>query len=202
MLHVPRANRRLVPGPVFDVRLWGDAVNTHTLLDDAGRGAVPVSEARFLWNDDALYVRFYASDLDLQIHNQKPDGATWKDDSFTLAFFERDGKQRRITVSATGLVADAVCPADAEDTGDRRCDLRWQSHARAGADYDGTINEIGDRDEEWNIELSIPLRSIGLASGRGARVTFALSRCEVAFDGPRACGRWGSEREPAELVLD
>src|SRR5262249_12108630 len=48
-LHVPRAARRIVPAKHFTVDAWGSSATTHTLLDENGRGAVPVSEARFLW---------------------------------------------------------------------------------------------------------------------------------------------------------
>lgn len=201
-IHIPRATRRLLPSAHFDVRLWQGAFQTHTLLDDAGGGAVPVSEARFLWREDALYVRFYAGDLDLQVYNRKPDGPTWNDDSFTLTFYLSDQSARLITVSATGIMADGRCPADASSLADPRCDLHWQSRARIGFDYDGTLNQLGDHDEEWNIELAIPLRSLGVTKPHGAHIAVALRRCEIAYDGARACGQWGSERAPKKLMLD
>ena len=202
VIHVPRASRRLEPSAHFDVKLWQNAFQTHTLLDATGEGAVPVSEARFLWREDALYVRFYAGDLDLQVHNRKPDGPTWNDDSFTLVVYLTGGSTRRITVSATGVIADGRCPRDSASLADPRCDLHWQSHARIGFDYDGTLNQLGDHDEEWNIELALPLRSLGVTKPRGAHISVALRRCEIAYDGARACGEWGSERAPKALILD
>lgn len=201
-IHVPRAPRRLVPSARFDVKLWQNAFQTHTLLDAAGDGAVPISEARLLWRDDALYVRFYAGDLDLQVHNRKPDGPTWDDDSFTLVVYLLDASTRRISVSATGVVADGSCPRGSDSLADPRCDLRWQSRARVGFDDDGTLNQLGDHDEEWNIELAVPLRALGITKSRGAHLFVALRRCEIAYDGMRACGQWGSERAPMELILD
>src|SRR5580693_5319009 len=49
-LAVTRARSRIHPTGRFDVDAWGGSVNTHTLLDSAGVGAVPVSECRFLWD--------------------------------------------------------------------------------------------------------------------------------------------------------
>jgi len=203
LLRVPRAPHAIVPSTRFDVPTWGSAVSTHTLLDEHGNGAVPVSEARFLWRDGFLYLLFYAGDLDLQIHATRRDGPVWKDDSFTLAFFGPDEKARLITVSATGVVADGICPRTATSLGDVACDLRWTSGIRAAADWDGTINKLGDFDEEWNIQAAIPLRALSSAPlAAGASIEFALTRCEIAYDGRRACGAWGSRAKPAELVLD
>src|SRR5580693_8197548 len=43
-LVVHQARAKIHPTGHFDVKAWGGSSNTHTLLDDAGRGAVPVSE--------------------------------------------------------------------------------------------------------------------------------------------------------------
>jgi hypothetical protein len=207
-LAVPRWDAPLVPTGRFDVKTWSGAVNTHTLRDAAGQGAVPVSEARFLWGKDHLYMFFYAGDLDLQARAKKHDDPVWNDDAVHLEFPVRDGsgnptgQKYVIDVSPTGVLADGVCPVEAADLGQPGCDLSWESHARAGTDYDGTLNKIGDFDEEWAVELAIPLAAIGVrAPLAGKRVPFALRRCEVAHDGPRACGSWGSAATPAVLVL-
>jgi hypothetical protein len=193
----------VVPREHFDVDVWSAAVNTHTLLDENGRGAVPVSEARFLHDSRNLYVAFYAGDLDLQVHATRRDGPTWKDDSLTLAFYEGDGTAVLVTVSATGVVADGLCPADAQDLGDARCHLSWNSHARVAADYDGTLNRLGDFDEEWNVQLAIPLSEISTSTDAKSerRIPFSLRRCEMAHDGPRACGFWGTANHRGELVI-
>ena len=115
-----------------------------------------------------------------------------------------DAKKFVLSVTPTGVASDGVCPADAVDLGDPRCDLRWESHARTGTDFDGTINKLGDFDEEWAVEVALPLASIGLAADGPSpgRVAATIRRCEMAHDGPRACGLWGSPQRPGELVLD
>jgi hypothetical protein len=74
------------------------------------------------------------------------------------------------------------------------------SHTRTGADYDSTLNKLGDFDEEWNIEFAIPLRSLDATPTPGTRVSFTLHRCDMAFDGQRARGDWRKNDSPAELV--
>jgi hypothetical protein len=203
VLGVPRAPAPITPTGHFNVKIWGAAANTHTLLDRQGRGAVPVSEARFLWGDGQLYVFFYAGDLDLQMRATKHDGAVWKDDSVVLTFFAPDGTKRVIQISASGVVADGACPGDANDVGDPRCDRKWESGALAAADHDGTVNKVGDFDEEWAVEVAVPLASLSLRdAGPGTRVPFRVSRCEMAYDGARACGSWGGVRDPGFLVLE
>ncbi|HEX4448248.1 MAG TPA: carbohydrate-binding family 9-like protein [Polyangiaceae bacterium] len=190
-LGVPRSSGPITPAGKFRIAVWSGAPSTGTLLDREGRGAVPVGEARLLWSEGMLYVFFYAGDLDLQAHTTKHDGPVWNDDSVAFAFEAADGKKHVIQVSVTGVIADGVCPGDATGLADPRCDLRWESGARAAIDFDGKLNSIDDRDEEWAVEAAIPLAPLGLVATEGARIPFAVSRCEVAHDGPRACGAWG-----------
>ncbi len=86
VLHVPQARAPFTPQGHFRIGVWEGAPSTGTLRDRAGQGAVPVSEARFLWRDRALYLFFYAGDLDLEAHAARHDGPIWKDDSVELAF--------------------------------------------------------------------------------------------------------------------
>jgi len=210
VLQVSRARSEIHPTGRFDVNAWGGSVNTHTLLDASGKGAVPVSEARFLWGQGNLYVFFYAGDLDIQVRTVKHDGPIWKDDSVTFAFFPPGlpdaGAPSKFVIAATptGVVSDGLCPQDATDLSDERCDLTWESGARVGADFDGTLNTIGDFDEEWAVELSVPLRSIGIdpARRRPVEIAATMRRCEMAHDGPRACGLWGDENRPGVLLLE
>jgi hypothetical protein len=202
LLRVPSASAALVPTGHFDVNVWANAANTHTLLDERGQGAVPVSEARLLWGSGHLYVFFYAADLDLQVRTTKHDGRVWADDGVVLEFPSPGERKFVIDVSPTAVVADGVCPQDAADLGDARCDLHWESGARVGADYDGTINTLGDFDEEWTVEVAVPLASIGVRPPfEAGRIPFSLIRCERAHEGKRACGSWGRSPGPGVLVL-
>jgi hypothetical protein len=191
VIAVPRSAGAITPTGKFRIGVWAGAPSTGTLLDATGHGAVPVSEARLLWSEGMLYVFFYAGDLDLQARVTKRDGPVWNDDSVAFALEGPDGKKRVIQVSVTGVVTDGLCPGDAAGLADPRCDLGWESGVRAATDYDGTLNRIDDRDEEWAVEAAIPLASLGPATPTaGSTVPFSVSRCEMAHDGPRACGSW------------
>jgi hypothetical protein len=199
-LRVPR-----VTGPVkIDAELEGkklweaDVGNTRNFLDDAGRGMVPYTEAKARWGDGKLYLMLYAGDLDLEGTVREPDGDVERDDAFHIELGGPDDV-RVVSVSVLGTVADARCrrtPAG------RTCDRAWQSHAEVAVDRDGTLNKLGDNDEEWVVEMALPFAALGIAApGPGTELPLSIRRCEVARAGKRACGSWGAA-PPGRIVLD
>ena len=198
-LTVPR-----VSGPVkIDAELEGkklweaDVGATGNFKDAAGHGMVPYTEAKARWGDGKLYLMLYAGDLDLEGTVRQRDGALDQDDAFRLELGDsRDA--RVIWVSVLGTLADARCRAAA---GQRTCDARWDSHAQVAVDRDGTLNKVGDNDEEWVIEMSLPLADLGMPdAGPGTRIPFSVQRCEVGHGKQHACGGWGIT-QPAALTL-
>ncbi len=79
----------------------------------------------------------------------------------------------QLAVTAAGIVSPAV------------------PGVRAGKDLDGTIDHPDDEDEEWVIELAIPLAAAGLANPDIA-VPFRASRCDTPKDGVVRCGEWAA----------
>jgi hypothetical protein len=128
------------------------------------------------------------------------DGPVERDDAFHLEF-GRGGEVRVISVSVLGTVADALCrPSRAGVTG-RVCDRSWESQARVAVDRDGTMNKIGDNDEEWVIEMAVPLAALGFADAHtGTQIPFSIHCCEIGHGSSRGCGGWGVE-QPGELAL-
>jgi hypothetical protein len=62
---------------------------------------------------------------------------------------------------------------------------------RAAVDYDeGTLDNPKDDDEEWVVELAIPIEATGMT--RDATRAVRASRCDVPKDGIRRCGSWSS----------
>jgi hypothetical protein len=180
--------------------VWeADTGNTENFVDSGGHGMVPYTAAKVRWGDGKLYFLLYAGDLDLEGKIDKADTPFDKDDSFRLEFSSGDDV-RVVAVSVLGRVYDAICrgPVSA-----RKCDSKWQSHAQVAIDRDGTLNRIHDNDEEWVVEMALPLHDLGIVSpGPGTRIRFAVSRCEVGYDGVHACGGWGKGERTGELALD
>ena len=59
---------------------------------------------------------------------------------------------------------------------------------RAGHDLDGTLDQPADEDEEWVIELAVPLARID-----GATPAFHVRRCDTPKDGSVRCGTWDAQ---------
>jgi hypothetical protein len=198
-LAVPR-----VAGPVaIDAELEGkkvweaDTGATRNFKDGAGHGMVPYTEAKARWGGGQLYLMLYAGDLDLEGTVHEHDGPVERDDAFHLEFGQGD-EVRVISVSVLGTVADALCHPS--PTG-RVCDRGWESHARVAVDRDGTLNKIGDNDEEWVVEMAVPLEALGFADARaGTRIPFSVRRCEIGHGSSRGCGGWGAQPR-GELAL-
>jgi hypothetical protein len=179
-------------------KTWeGDSGATRNFKDVAGQGMVPYTEAKARWGDGKLYLMLYAGDLDLEGKVRAHDGPVERDDAFHLEFGHGD-EVRVVSVSVLGTVADALCRPS--PTG-RVCDRHWNSRARVAVDRDGTLNKIGDNDEEWVVEMAISLAALGFADAHaGTTIPFSISRCEVGHGSSRGCGAWGIKPR-GELTL-
>ncbi|MES1208544.1 MAG: hypothetical protein ABUS79_21605 [Pseudomonadota bacterium] len=199
VLTVPR-----VSGPVtIDAELEGkklweaDVGATGNFKDAAGHGMVPYTEAKARWGAGTLYLMLYAGDLDLEGTVRDRDGTLEGDDAFRLEFGTADDR-RVIWVSVLGTVADARCRRAA---GGDTCDAGWDSHVKVAVDRDGTLNKIGDNDEEWVVEMAVPLASLGVTHPHvGTQLPFSVRRCEVGHGQRHDCGGWGLA-QPAVLTL-
>jgi hypothetical protein len=200
-LHVPRVSARVrINAETEGKPYWGDDSGvTRNFLDDHRQGMVPFTQAKVRWGRGFLYLLLYAGDLDLEGHVTQRDGAVESDDAFHLEF-GRGSEVRVISVSILGTIADALCTSTPSPG--RWCVAAWDSGATVAVDRDGSLNKVGDNDEEWVVEMSIPLAKLGLkAPAPGTRIPFSIRRCEIGHDGRHACGSWGVT--PAgELVLD
>jgi hypothetical protein len=143
----------------------------------SGAPARPYSDARLLWGDGYLYVLLYAADDDIRT----------RDDAFRMRL-SRGGVQFAIEVSAGGVVRDEA--RDARGA----IDPTWRSGAHVSREIDGTPDDARDTDEEWSVEMAVPLASIGMRGQPGESAGFAVERCDTSSRGARVCGGWG-ERE-------
>ena len=60
--------------------------------------------------------------------------------------------------------------------------------ANAGIDRDGTLDNPKDDDEEWVLEIAIPLAKTAFAPGKKVPVKFG--RCDTPKDNIKRCGSW------------
>jgi hypothetical protein len=155
----------------------------------------PFSEVRFVWGDGYLYLSLYASDEDIETHTFEPDGPLWLEDSFRVVFTQGD-VQYAIEVSPEAVVTDSI------RRGGGQWDYSWSSHVHASKEWDGTVNDDRNMDEEWVIEMAVPFESIGLQGRRGETIGFSVHRCDKPKHDPRVCTSWGEGDQKGRLVLD
>lgn len=81
-------------------------------------------------------------------------------------------------------------------------DLKFAAHANgklepapegvnAGIDRDGTLDDTKDEDEEWVLEIAIPLDKTTLKPGH--RESMKAARCDTPLDGVQRCGAWSGQ---------
>ena len=186
VLRVPHA-----PGPIAldgdnDDPGWTRApgpARTGPFAQAGGADARPYSDARLLWGDGYLYVLLYAADDDIQS----------REDAFRLRF-SRSGVEYAIDVSADGAVADTAHDAHGAS------DPTWRSGAHVSREIDGTIDDARDGDEEWSVEMAVPLASLGMKGAAGETAGFAVERFDASRERP--CGQWGEAGEGGRLVIE
>ncbi len=138
--------------------IWRGAVaRTGAFVDASGSPARPHSDARVVEARDELIVALYAADEDIRTTGPLRD-----------VF--------RVTIGATTFEVSANGELRGAPPG-----------TRLGHDLDGTPDDGADDDEEWVIELAIPLASLGLPDHAGGRAPFVVERCDTTRDGSRSC---------------
>jgi hypothetical protein len=60
--------------------------------------------------------------------------------------------------------------------------------ATIGTDRDGSVDDPSNNDEEWVIELAIPIAAAGLSAGEPTNVR--ASRCDTPKHQTTRCGQW------------
>jgi hypothetical protein len=121
-------------------------------------------------------VGLYASDRNIVTAGVDPNGPVWKGDSFHVVF-SKDGVERSFDLGPT---ADGGVLTDGERRSEGAWSYAWQSGARFKVDMDeGTVDNPDDSDEEWVIEMEIPLAALGLEPKPGQHVDVVARRCDV-----------------------
>jgi hypothetical protein len=77
----------------------------------------------------------------------------------------------------------------------------FDAHVSAAIDFDGTPDHPSDDDEEWVVEASIPLASLGMSSGI-TKFGVEISRCDQPHPPSlRLCGSFGDHDHPVAMSL-
>ncbi|MDF1566120.1 MAG: sugar-binding protein [Deltaproteobacteria bacterium] len=147
--------------PVLD-GLLGDAAwqaaPVVTLQRSNGKGRPRhATWARLAWDEANLYVAFEVEDPDIYSTFEKDDDPLYEQEVVEI-FLDADGDGRtynELQVAPSGRRFDARFPARR-----RNMDLSWSSEMRIGRKLEGTLNDDGDEDRGWTVELAIPVERL------------------------------------------
>jgi hypothetical protein len=117
----------------LDEVAWRSPARTGPFVDANGAQAAPYSEARFLRDDNYLYLAMYAADEDIR-----------SSDEFVVELSSPRGHST-VRFTAGGRISPAI------------------AGARAAVDLDGKLDDSSDDDEEWVVEAALPLAAIPFA---------------------------------------
>jgi hypothetical protein len=117
----------------LDEVAWRSPARTGPFVDAAGAQAAPYCEARFLRDDNYLYLAMYAADEDIR-----------SSDEFVVELSSSRGRST-FQFTARGKISPAI------------------AGAHAAVDIDGSLDASDDDDEEWIVEAALPLASIPFA---------------------------------------
>ena len=163
------------------------------LVGANGAEAKPYSDVRLAHENGTLHVVLYASDHDIVTAHAPADGPLWRGDDFHVVF----------THGATSFAIDVdpKCTiTDGKREGQGAWNYAWQSGSKATCDTDGTVDQPGDNDEEWVVDLDIPMASMGIADKDV--VDLSVRRCDIKERGGKPLVEPCPQIQPASLIFD
>jgi len=195
--------------PLVDGRLddaaWDAAPWTEDFVDIRG-GAWPPpplrTRARLLWDDAFLYVGAELEEPHLWATYRDHDAVIYHEHDFEL-FLDPDGDTHdyyELEINALGTVWDLFLTRPYRDDG--AAVNAWEiAGLQSAVALEGTLNNPGDRDEGWSVELALPWTVLAQAARRPAppragdawRLNF--SRVEWHLD--VVAGAYEKRRDPA-----
>jgi hypothetical protein len=154
---IARAEGKIVLDGKATEPAWERAARTAPFVAATGSEASGETRARFLHDDDSLYVLVEVSDPDVASSFKKHDDPLWKEDAIELFIdADRSGKGYvELQVSPRGVTYDSWYQTVRPDG-----DPAWESGMKAAVKVDGTLDKRGDQDKGWTAELQIPLSAV------------------------------------------
>jgi hypothetical protein len=175
--------RRAAKAPVIDGELddmvWKDAAPVVLRGSFDGRQPSLRTEARLAYDDQGLYVAFDVEDPDVWGTLRERDAPIYEQEVVEI-FLDANADGRtynEMQVSPHNVNFDAYFPARRQGM-----DLSWDSGMKTAVKVRGTLDNPGDRDEGWRVEMRIPFERLAEVPNRppkkGERWRFNLYRLE------------------------
>lgn len=166
---------RLAAAPVIDGRpdepAWSAAPWSEPFTDIRGPLADPPrhqTRVRLGWDDDYLYVGAHLDEPHAWATLTERDAVIYHDNDFEV-FIDPDGDNHlygELEINALGTVWDLLLMRPYHDGGPA-IDAWDIAGLKSAVHVDGTLNDPGDVDRGWSVEIAVPWRVLApLAGGR------------------------------------
>lgn len=116
------------------------------------------ARARLLWDEQNLYVFVDVEDPDVHSQYKKQDDPLWKEDVVEI-FIDADRNRRgyvELQVNPRNAHFDAWFPV----TRAKQSHFEWTSGMKSAVQVKGTVDQRGDHDKGWSVEIAIPLADV------------------------------------------
>ena len=124
---------------------------------------VPKTRAQFSWDSDKLYVAVFSEDTDVWSTFDQRDSNTWEQEVIEL-FIDANGDKKNyleLQVTPKNTIFDALFVKHRSNLEKARA---WNMKGfETAVHVDGTLNERGDTDRGYTIEMAIPFSEVPAA---------------------------------------
>ncbi len=140
---------------------WKRARWTRYWTSPDGRGRpAPKSRAKFLWDDENLYIAVESQDNDVWSTFTERDSNTWEQEVIEV-FIDADGDKKdylELQVTPANVVFDAKF---ARHRSDLKAARSWNMKGwKTAVKVDGTLNKRDDQDKGYIVEMMIPVAEV------------------------------------------
>ncbi len=154
---VKRTSARLIVDGRLDEGAWRSAAAVELQFPWGEQtGAKQKTSVRLLWDAEYLYVGYACDDADVVAHFDRRDDPTYRDDAVELFVNPKPAQSfyYGLEMNARGTLYDYFYAFPQLLL--KRVDF---SGVLLATHVDGTLNQTGDKDRGWTLELAIPWRN-------------------------------------------
>jgi len=153
---VKRAASRITVDGRLDEAAWRGAAVVEFVFPWEQAGAKQKTTARVLWDDTYLYAGYACDDADVVAHFDKRDDPTYRDDAVELFINPKPTQDfyYGLEMNARGTLYDYFYAFPQLLL--KRVDF---SGVLLATHVDGTLNQTGDKDRGWSLEVAIPWKN-------------------------------------------
>ncbi len=160
-----RTSAPLVLDGKLDEADWERAEWTEDFVDIVGPAKPRPrfrTRAKMLWDDDYLYFAVEMEEPELWATLTERDAVIFQDNDIEL-FIDPEGSTHRymeLEINQLGTAWDLLLVKPYRD-GERVAYSGWDIHGlKIGRSLHGTLNQPGDRDQGWTVEVAVPWRAL------------------------------------------